>query len=192
MMLAPPCFAATQTRAPTSDISESGTWAGGAAGTRWQSVDDHPDSGDTDHLTHGTTAGDLQLGFSAFTVPAGATAISVQVIYYDYKNAAQGAAWGARLRIGSTPTTHDSGTHNPANGVGNITLRTDDFGTTNPKSSAAWTVDDVNGVGTNGLVGFGLRATDANPTCVVSSIMVQVTYTAPAGCGGLMLLGVGC
>lgn len=170
---------ATQTRNPTSDVSFTGTWTG-SAGTRFQAVDDHPDSGNpiADGLTHGTTAGEGLMGFSVFTVPAGSTNISVQVIYYDFKNASQACNLRARIRCNDT-TGRDApgGTHNPGNGNGNITLRTDDYGANNPKTGAAWTVDDVNGVGTNGLTAFGVVSTDANPTITVSSILLQVTYT---------------
>ena len=168
---------ATQTRAPTSDIDATGTWTGSAS-TRYQAVDDYPDTAGTDKLTHGTaTAGHINFGFSAFTVPAGSTAISVQVLYYDAKAGSPSCNLAAELRIGSTPTVHAVASHNPANGV--ITQRTDDFGATNPKSAAAWTVNDVNGVGTNGLVGFGVVSTDANPAIDLTSIQLQVTYTDP-------------
>jgi hypothetical protein len=136
---------ATQTRNPTSDVSFTGTWTG-SAGSRYTLVDDHPDSGNpiTDGLTHGTaTAGEGLFGFSAFTVPTGATNISVQVIYYDFKNAAQACNIQARIRCNDTTGRDFGTTHNPGNGNANIALRTDDFGTTNPKSGSAWTVDDV-------------------------------------------------
>ena len=167
----------TQTRAPTSDVSFTGTWTG-SAGTRFQAVDDHPDSGNpiADGLVHGTTTpGEGLFGFSAFTVPAGATSISVQVIYYDFKGGSQASSIGARIRCNDT-TGRDAASHNPGNGNANIALRTDNYAT-NPKSGAAWTVNDVNGVGTNGLTAFGVVSTDANPAITLSSIMLQVTYT---------------
>ncbi|HLE64394.1 MAG TPA: hypothetical protein VI750_14680 [Pyrinomonadaceae bacterium] len=169
---------ATQTRNPTSDVSFTGTWT---AAPRWSAVDDHPDSGNpiADGITHGTaTPGEGLFGFSAFTVPADSTAISVQVIYYDFKNGGPACNLQARIRCNDT-TGQDSpgGTHNPGNGNANIALRTDDYGATNPKSGVAWTVDDVNGVGANGLTAFGVVSTDANPSITISSIIVQVTFT---------------
>ena len=117
----------TQTRNPTSDLVETGTWAGASAGTRYTLVDDYPDTAGTDKLTHGTaTAGHINFGFTAFTVPAGSTAISVQVLYYDSKAGSPSCNLAAELRIGSTPTVHAAASHNPANGT--ITQRTDDFG----------------------------------------------------------------
>lgn len=172
---------ATQTRNPNSDVSFTGSWTG-SAGTRFQSVDDYPDSGNpiTDGLTHGTSAGEGLFGFIAFSIPAGSTGISVQVLYYDFKNAAQSCNIRARLRCGdSTGRDAPGGTHNPGNGNGNITQRTDDYGATNPKSGSAWTVNDINGVGANALTAFGTISTDANPTITVSSIQLQITYAPP-------------
>jgi hypothetical protein len=135
-------------------------------------VDDHPDSGGTDSLTHGTTAGNLTFGFAALSLPAAATAITVLVDYYDLKNGSQACNIGARLKIGGT--YHNATTHNPANGV--RTLRTDTFAT-NPKTGAAWTVADVNGTGANPLQAFGWVSTDASPTVGLSSIQLRVQYT---------------
>lgn len=163
---------AQQTRNPTGDGTFTGTWT---AAPRWSVVDDHPDSGGTDFLTHGTTAGGGNFTFSAFTVPAGSYIQSVQVIYYDQKTASQAASWGARLRVNGTDRAVMDA-HNPANGV--WTLRTA-TATTNPATGSAWTVNDVNGTGTNPLQEFGLVATDASPTCRVSSIQLVVNYIEP-------------
>lgn len=167
---------ATQTRSPTSEISVTGTWSGTS---RHLLLDDHPDSGNP--IADGTTcsaAGVAVFGFSAFSVPTGATSLSVQVLYYDFKNGSQSAANGALIRCNDT-TNQLAGSHNPGNGNANIALRTVDYAT-NPKSAAAWTVDDVNGVGTNGLTAFGISVTDANPTSTISSALLQVTYTPPS------------
>jgi hypothetical protein len=118
------------------------------------------------------------MGFSAFDVPANSTSISVQVLYYDFKNGSQGSVAGSLLRCNDTTNRNSAATHNPGNGNAAIALRTDDY-TTNPKTAAAWTVDDVNGVGTNGLTAFGVRVTDASPTVAFSSALLQVTYTPP-------------
>lgn len=165
-------MAVTDTRNPTSDDTVAGTWTG-TAGSRWQVVDDYPDTGGTDELTHGTTAGSLIFGFSAFSIPTTATNITVFVDYYDYKNGSQTCNIGSRLKIGGT--THDSATHNPANGSANRTQRTDTY-STNPKTAAAWVPADVNGTGSNPLQAFGWRSSDASPTITVSSVRVRVQY----------------
>ena len=163
----------TQTRNPTSDEAVAGTWSG-SAGTRYQAVDDHPDSAGADFLAHGTTAGNLTFGFAAFNVPAGSTGISVDVLYYDAEPANGNNNSGARLKVGGA--YYNSATHNPS-GTG-YTLRTKSWAN-NPKSGAAWTVDDVNGVGVNALEAFGLSSSDANPVYRVASAQLQVTYTEP-------------
>jgi hypothetical protein len=166
---------AEQTRNPTGDEAVSGTWTG-SAGTRYTVVDDYPDTGGTDELTHGTaTAGNLTFTFSAFTLPTIATAITVLVDYYDYKTASQTCNIAARLKVNGT--YYASSTHNPANGSANRTQRTDTFAT-NPNTGAAWTVADVNGSGSNPLQAFGWVSSDANPSIVLSSIRIRVTYTA--------------
>ncbi len=166
---------ATKTRNPTSEVAVTGTWSGTS---RHLLLDDHPDGGNP--IADGTTcsaAGVLVMGFSVFDVPAGSASLSVQVIYYDFKNGSQTAAAGSLIRCNDT-TDRVSATHNPGNGNANITLRTDNWAT-NPKSGANWTVDDVNGIGTNGLTALGLRVTDASPTSTFSSAIIQVTYTPP-------------
>jgi hypothetical protein len=168
---------AQQTRNPTGDGTFTGTWTG-SAGSRWQSVDDHPDSTGADKLTHGTAvAGRSTFTFSAFTVPAGATITNVQVLYYDQKTASQAASWGAFLRVNSVDqATNDA--HNPANAT--WTLRTATY-TNNPATGSPWTVADVNGSGSSPLQGFGTIATDASPTCELASIQLVVNYEEPIG-----------
>ena len=106
---------ATVSKAPTSDEAVSGSWTGSAA-TRYTLVDDYPDASGTDSLTHGTTAGNITFGYTAFAIPAGSTAISVAVRYYDQKSASQGASIGGRLKVGGNYYNHAS-PHNPANAV---------------------------------------------------------------------------
>lgn len=170
-----------QTRAPTSDENVTGTWTG-SAGSRWTVVDDHPDAGGTDSLTHGTTAGVLTFGFSAFTVPSDATITSVSVDYYDIKSASQACTFGGRLKVGAS--YFNAATHNPAQ---TRTLRTDTWAT-NPATSAAWTVAQVNGTaGSNNLAAFGYNSgSDASPTILTSSIQLRVTYTVPTAVTGAL------
>jgi len=162
---------ATATQNPISDEAVSGTWTE-SAGSRYTFVDDYPDASGTDKLVHGTTAGNITFGFNAFSIPAGASSISVSVLYYDDKNGTQACNVGARLKVGGN--YYNAATHNPQNGVFN--QRTDTWAT-NPKTAAAWTVDDINGVGANALQAFGWVSTDASPTIDLTSIQLQVIYT---------------
>jgi hypothetical protein len=166
---------ATVSRAPTSDYDVIGTWTG-SAGTRYTVIDDYPDSGGTDELTVGTIAGYLVCGFSSPSIPTGSTINSVTIDYYDYKNGAGVAALAAALSVGGT--IYNATYHDPANAT--RTSRSDVF-TTNPATSSAWTVNDVNGTGANPLQAFGVRSNDANPTVTISSIQLTVDYTAPTG-----------
>lgn len=164
---------AIQERNPTSDVAETGTWTGATAGTRYTLVDDYPSTDTADQLTHGTTAGGIVFGFSAFTVPTGSTINSVKVNYYDREATNGNNQIGARLRVGGTD--YNATTHNPGTAT---TLRTDTW-TTNPRTGVAWTVTDVNGTSANNLTGFGLNASDANPAISITSIEIEVDYTPP-------------
>jgi hypothetical protein len=164
---------ATQTRNPTSDEAVTGTWSG-SVGSRWTLVDDYPSVATNDLLTGGTTAAVITFGFSAFTIPTGSTGISVQVQYFDGEAANGANNCGARIKVGGS--YFNAASHNPSGTAG--TSREDSWAT-NPKTAAAWTVDDVNGVGANALQAFGMNSTDSNPTWRFSSVQVQVTYTPP-------------
>lgn len=163
----------TVSRAPTSDEAVSGSWTG-SAGSRYTLVDDYPDTTGADKLTHGTTAGNITFGFTAFAIPSGSSNISVSVLYYDDKNGTGACQVGARLKVGGN--YYNAATHNPVNGV--FTQRTDSWAT-NPKTGVAWTVDDINGVGANALQAFGWNSTDASPTIDLTSIQLDVTYSPP-------------
>lgn len=164
---------ATQNRAPTSDEAASGTWSG-SAGSRWLLVDDYPSTDVADLITGGTAAAVITFGFSGFSIPEGSTGISVQVRYADGEPANGSNNCGGRLKVGGS--YFNAATHNPSGTAG--TLREDSWAT-NPQTSAAWTVDQVNGVGGNALQAFGINSTDSNPTFNVRSIELQVTYTEP-------------
>jgi hypothetical protein len=172
---------ATQTRPPTSDFSASGTWSG-TSGSRYTLVNDFPSTNTGSQLTHGTTAGNILFGFSAFTVPAGSTITAVRLKYYDREASSGTNNIGGRLRVGGS--TYDVSTHNPTT---TTTLRTDTW-TTNPRTSSAWTVDDVNGIGSNGLTQFGLRSTDASPTISITSMELEVEYEEPLSDTSAMFL----
>ena len=165
----------TQNRAPTGDGTVTGT-VSGSAGQRFTLVDDYPNTSSSDALTFGTATSAINFTYSAFTVPAGSTGISVQVRYVDGEAASGANNCGGRLIVGGA--NRNAATHNPSGTSG--TLREDNW-STNPSSTAAWTVDEVNGTaGSHALTGFGINSSDSNPTFWVASIEIQVTYTPPA------------
>lgn len=151
-----------------SDESVSGTWTA-IVNSRYSVVDDYPDANGTDFLTHGTAAGNITFGFSAFSIPVGATAISINLDYYDKKNASQACNIGGRLKVGGS--YYNATTHNPTNGTW---VHRIDTWATNPSTSGAWTVADIN---TN-LQAFGWVSSDASPAIDLSSIQLSVTYTS--------------
>ena len=163
---------ATDTRNPTSDEGFSGI-VDGTGGLRYTDVDDYPDTGAGRTVrTFGPSilAANITFGFTAFSVPTGSTSISIDVLYHDETSGA--TTLGGRLKVGGN--YYNATEHS----VSTLTAR-DDAWATNPKSASAWTVDDVNGVGTNALQAFGVRTSDCNPAVKISDILLQVTYTPP-------------
>jgi hypothetical protein len=89
---------------------------------------------------------------------------------------------GARIRVGST-TYSEPSTYTPGNGnfgTADRTISGSVPDNINPATTAAWTVADINGTGSNPLNGIGVFSTDANPTLSLSSIQLLVTYTPAA------------
>jgi len=182
---------ATQSRAPTSDNSTAPTIAYSSGTTGYNLVNDYPDSADplTSYVELGTTANSAILfNFTAFTIPWGSTSISVAVEYYDEEPSNGTNSSDGYLRVGGT--NYASGTtHNPST---TTTARSKTFAN-NPKTTAAWTVDQINGLdGTNSLQAFGVIGPDSNPVWRLGAIRCTVTYTEPTPppTGALSLAGV--
>jgi hypothetical protein len=143
--------------------------------TAYDKVDDpigSPDDNST--YIYLTAAGRCLFTFTAFSVPAGAAVSRVSVFYRHKKTASQSCNIRAALKVGgSYYDTTDAGV-NPTNGTWNST--TYDY-PVNPKTGVAWTADDVNGVGANGLQQFGLYSSDASPNPYVTAVYIEVAYT---------------
>ncbi len=197
VLLLVPCFlfAADQTRLPTG-IGSADAWTLGAPNTgeqKYEDVDDPIGTPDDDatYIQNADTAASQHFTFAAPTVPAGATNIAVNVIARCKRTEAGLAGFYHRLRVGGTNYT--AGTV----GTVAITWTTYDGGavTINPKSTVAWTVDDINGVGANALEQFGLLGSGlvSGETVMCTQVYLLITWTT--GCahpGSLMLMGVGC
>jgi hypothetical protein len=162
---------ATQTRAPTSDITATGTWTG-TAGTRYALVDDYPDTSGVDVLTHGTTVGLIQFGFSPFTVPALATGISFRVVARARRNAGGSSNLAARITFNNGNVAVGSSV-SPGASYGTHTWS---WGTGNPSSVAAWTVDEINGIGPHGIASIGFVSTDATPTISIAAVQAEIDF----------------
>lgn len=155
---------ATQERNPTSDISATGTWSG-SSGSRYTLVDDYPDT-TADKLTlTGFSGGNINFGFSAFTVPGGAKINYVAVRYYD-ATPAGGLNPQAGAKLGSTEETP------------HVLITTPTFREArwykNPSGNVLWTVSAV-----NALTSFGIHSPSANPGVDIYSIQIGVDYEPP-------------
>jgi hypothetical protein len=146
------------TRLPTSDYSVQCSRSGGSY--NYANVDeDHGSPNDSDYNYSGPAIAwyvDL-FGFTAFNVPGGATINYVRVRFRAAsQETAYKAQFKAKLRVNGTVydgTTQDVPT--------TITNYVHDW-TTNPNTGSAWTVNDVNGSGSNPLQYFGYGISPGN------------------------------
>ncbi len=170
---------ATDQRVPTGDgyTTASVDIVPSSPTTRYDKVDDPVGSPD-DATTYviGLTTGYVLFTFSAFSVPTGSTGITLR-IYYRHKDDTTGANnIRAALQVGGSYYTVDTGVNPGASWV-----TTTYTYTVNPKSAAAWTVDDINGVGTNALQQFGIVFGDASPPVDCTQVYAEVVYTPGGG-----------
>jgi hypothetical protein len=143
--------------------------------TAYDKVDDPIGSPDDDTTyIYLTATGRCLFTYPAFSVPAGA-AISRVSVFYRHKQAGNGGNnIASALKIGgSYYDTIDPGINTTKNVWNN---RTYDY-PTNPKTGVAWTADDVNGVGANGLQQFGVYSSDVSPNPYVTAVYIEVAYT---------------
>ncbi len=172
--------AAAMSRYPTGDISAAGTWAVYPASptTKWDKVDETPHDTDTTYLTHGNTAGSALFSFSAFSIPTGSriTNLTVTVMARDVTSGTNKVQPAIRVN-GTNYLTTSTSTEVPVNAAyGAISYAY----TTNPNTTAAWTVADINGTGAAPLQGFGTNSADANPAFRITQVSAVVNYTTMA------------
>jgi hypothetical protein len=167
------------TRVPTSDFSVQ--WSPDPGPSNYTGVDEYPD---LDHVEKNVTFDISQkdkFGFTAFDVPIGSTITNVKVYIYGRTSHTSGS-WdniGALLRINGTDYIL-YGQFFP----GGDELWSEQIFTfaTNPATGIAWTVDQVNGIGTYGLQHFGYVGPDeADQDGFVSRVYIEVNYTVPSG-----------
>lgn len=162
-------------RVPTADGDVSGTWT---TAPRWDDVNKRVVD-DATYMT-GTslnaTSAYMMFTFDAFSIPSGATISSAILVIRaaDVTNGNNNIF--ARIKVGGN--YYNGGSNNPGTSFATYT----NSWTTNPKSGAAWTADDINGVGTNALQQIGVYSTDLTPNIRVSMVNLQVTFTtSPTG-----------
>lgn len=173
---------ATKTRFPTADNTD-GAWTP-STGTDLYACIDEAAQDDADYISCGTNNNNAYFGFTAFDVPAGATVNSVKVVC-------------AARETGSTQVTgmlrvNGSNTADAGQNITNATpwqLITTTW-TNNPSTSAAWTVDDVNGTGAHPLQYFGVlsRSIGASEAVDISWCYCEVDYTPAAGGSSIVVI----
>lgn len=165
---------ASQTRRPTGDGAVAGTWITYpiTGQPRYAQVDEEPPS-DTDYIYCITATGGYSMyTFPAFTIPDGATITSV-VLEYRARRAAGSGNTDAQASLMVGGTRYNSGRNN-------VTTTWTTYSYTwanNPRTGLPWTVDDVNGVGTNALQQFGNFTADSYPYLMISYCKLTVNYT---------------
>jgi hypothetical protein len=180
---------ATQTRVPTGDGTNTNWFPN--TGTRVDAVDDAvgtPDD-DTTYLEQTASGQRCSFTFSPFTVPAGATINSVQIIgRLKYV----GTSSDVRLNVYNESAVNEDTDRTLTSSYANYTRTM----TVNPFTGVAWTVDQVNTEPStaNRLVQIEVRSIAPNTDIRCTSLYVLVDYTEAAGTSGvarLTLLGVG-
>jgi hypothetical protein len=169
---------------PTGNYLVTSITASTGGSTQWSCVDDTPGSpNDSDYIFPAITVTviDALFSFSALSVPTGATINYVRVAFRGkWVNGSSGYGAKGRVRVGGT--VYDAGS------IAGLTTSyanyTQDM-TTNPKTSVAWTVNDVNGSGSNNLQDFGVgfSASPGDPDYVnvyCSQVYLTVNYTPAA------------
>jgi hypothetical protein len=162
-------------RLPESDGTSAGTWtcSPSSPATLWDKVDEtSPDDGDYIIGSPSGSGNYYQLFVSSnFTIPDESTITDI-TIYYRAKDQSNGNNnIRAYIKAGGS---YDSGSSvNPS-----LSWTTYSYSfTTNPSTGLAWTVDDINGSGSNPLQYFGVYSSDLNPAVDVSMVYAQVNYS---------------
>lgn len=161
-----------ETRAPNSDYATTGSWTG-AGGSRYLLIDDFPDT--TDGIA-GSDGGTILFGFDLFDIPAGSTIHSVKVRAYTYLSAA-GSSLGNLVLVTNSVSEYFGAWFAPSTSP---SLQEDTW-TDNPITFAPWTVDEVNGIGIEGLTHIGLSMIFGGPDLHITSMQVDVDYDLPPG-----------
>jgi hypothetical protein len=108
-------------------------------------------------------------------VPEEATDISLTVYFRARNNGEDMNNIDARIKlINDTHTYTDPFFHHTTANFTEYAYTWED----NP-SGGAWTIDQINGIGTYGLDQFGIYCSDISPGIDVSAIWAEVSYTVP-------------
>jgi len=160
-----------QTRLPASDASVQ--WL--PTSNNYTQVDDPPGAPDDDISYTYTNNGTYKdfFNFPSFSIPAGSTITSVEVTGV-FKRIDAGGSYLARLLLRVNGVTYNGPSEQFL--VGGYFTRTATW-TTNPNTGGAWTVADVNGIGSHPLQNFGYECMGFQKTVRCTQVYVKVSYT---------------
>ena len=171
-------WATTATNYPTGDSDKAGgTFTYSSGSTAFNLVNESPDSNATYFRTPLNSSGGYFLfSFSNFTVPAGSTSLNLTVGTMAMDNASGTNRVANCIKVNGTRYS-DANNNNPSNSA---YTNYNNTWTTNPNTTAAWTVSDINGAGTSPLQLFGVSGSDWSPAVLISSVWAMIAYTPPS------------
>jgi len=169
---------ATQDRLPTGGGTDYGSYFSPYLYTNIDDPVGSPDTATYVAYESGGGGANEYYTFSTFSVPAGATITKLRMTFRIYNGYNEGSLqWssiGPRLKVGGSFYTGTTQSSHDAWGT-----FTEDW-TVNPKTSAAWTVNDINGTGANPLQQFGLGMTGNYNECRCTQAYLTVYYEDPS------------
>ena len=169
----------TDHRHPTGDGDKTGTWTVYPASptTRYDKIDEDA-SDDADYI-YCTAVGRSHFTFSAFSLPAEATSITVTVYFRIKKTTSSTCHIYSEIKIGANYYASDH--RNPT-----TSYVTNSYAyTTNPSTGFNWTPAEV-----NALSQFGVGVDDASPNPYCSWCYIEVTYAVEKVYNGNIPLSV--
>ena len=161
-----------QQRLPTSD--DTFQWSRSSGVNNYALVDDSyslPDDDTTYTYTNTQTNKDL-FGFTALAVPTGSIITNVQVVG-RFKRIDTGGDFIIRELLKVNGVTYEGSLQQLV--VGTYFDKTYTW-TVNPNTGLPWTLEDVNGIGSNPLQTFGYECIGYNKTVRCTQIYVKVNY----------------
>jgi len=159
---------------PTGDGLSSGTWT---TAPLTEKVNETTSAGDSDYIIGTTDGGGYQL-FSFDTISILEQPIASVTVHIRARD--DTATTGTNdirpaIKINGVANPYYNATNNPGTSFTDYSYTW----TANPKTSAAWTYDDItNASSTNGLQQFGVYSSDLLPDMRVSICYLTVTYSA--------------
>jgi hypothetical protein len=158
----------TQTRVPTGDGDNTGSWTVNPATpvTFYDKVDETSPN-DTDYIVGVTDSSSYYrlFTFDSFSLPD--LPIANVTVYFRAKDASSGTN-DIRACIKYNGTPYPGSSNNPGNSFATY----NNAWTSNPATSAPWTAAEIN----SHLQQFGVYSTDLNPDVDVSMVYITVTY----------------